>query len=454
LFKFSADFFNSLKARMIASAIFMVFILLPLVGYTIVNSYEKHMVASVKNELSAYSYSILAVAEVEKHQLQMPEFLLENQFNVSHSGLYASFTESENSLNGLWQSKSLLGIDFPRIEAIPDIGQHHFYQTKLQAKSLSEPNETSYFVYSISVSFSSNALPFATTLHIIKDKEQFQLLMQEFKNKLWLGLFILMLVLLSLQLIWLKWSLNPLGKLKKELINIEQGQADLLSAKYPKELELVTNQLNTLLKTEQAQRKRYRNALSDLAHSLKTPLAVMQSQQDLSTTSQEQLTAINLMVEHQLKRAQSAGQFSWHLGVNIAPIVNKLTKSLEKIYRDKSLDIDVEVDAKLIFKGDESDLLEILGNLLDNACKAAKYQVKLLVHQQQQSLVIEVEDDGHGIPLAKREEILQRGMRADTYQQGHGIGLAIVRDLVESYQGTLSIDESVDLGGAKFILSF
>ena len=115
---------------MIISALFMVFILVPLVGFTIVNAYEKHMVASVKNELSAYSYSILAVAEVEQQQLQMPELLLENQFNVSQSGLYASFTEHENNQRLLWQSKSFLGIVALNIDDIPKIGQHRFYQTE------------------------------------------------------------------------------------------------------------------------------------------------------------------------------------------------------------------------------------------------------------------------------------------------------------------------------------
>jgi len=435
---------------MIASAFFMVFVLLPLVGFTIINAYEKHMVGSVKNELSAYSYSILAVAEVEQQQLQMPELLLENQFNASQSGLYASFTDHEDNNELLWQSKSLLGVAAPLTNNIPAVGQHSFYQTK----SLSVATQGDFFVYSISVSFSSDGKLFPTTLHIIKLKDQFQLLMQEFKSKLWFGLFVLMAVLLVLQLIWLKWSLNPLGTLKKELFGIEQGQAELLLAKYPQELELVTNQLNALLKTEQNQRKRYRNALSDLAHSLKTPLAVMQSQSDLNSTSQEQLTAINRMIEHQLKRAQSAGQFSWHLGVKIAPCVNKLTSSLEKIYRDKKLDIDVEVAPELIFKGDESDLLEILGNLLDNACKAATMQVKLSTYNQKKTIIFAVEDDGCGIEQAKQQEILQRGMRADTYQQGHGIGLAIVRDLVESYQGKLSIEKSADLGGAKFIITF
>ena len=147
------------------------------------------MVGSIKNELSAYSYSILAVAEVDDQQLQMPNLLLENQFNVSASGLYAAFTPQQQKPRQilLWQSKSLLTTDFPMNKKNPSLGQSHFIQV--------EHNQSSYFLYSISVSFTSNNKPFDTTLHIIKVNDQFQLLMQAFKTRLWISLFMLMLSL-------------------------------------------------------------------------------------------------------------------------------------------------------------------------------------------------------------------------------------------------------------------
>ena len=209
-----------------------------------------------------------------------------------------------------------------------------------------------------------------------------------------------------------------------------------------------------LLNAEQKQRQRYRNALSDLAHSLKTPLAVMQTQKELSVLTQEQLNIINAIIEHQLRKAQSAGQSSWYLGTAVAPIVQKLLNSLTKIYRDKSLNFTVTIAPDANFKGDEADFLEILGNILDNACKAANKEIHLDISQHQDSMTIIIEDDGKGIEPALRESILQRGTRADTYQHGHGIGLAIVRDLVKSYQGTMLIETSEHLKGAKFTLNF
>ncbi len=212
----------------------MVLILLPIVGYTIVNSYEKHMIASVKDQLSAYSYSILAVAEVEQQQLLMPEVLLENQFNVNQSGLYATFTEYSNPRALLWQSNSLLTVDAPHTDKVPNIGQSYFYQQSV--------DKTHYFVYSFTVSFSSGENSFPTTLHIIKLKDDFQLLMQEFRQKLWLGLLILMAVLIFLQFVWLKWSLKPLAVLQRELVDIEKGATDKLNFSLPSEgLGMITD---------------------------------------------------------------------------------------------------------------------------------------------------------------------------------------------------------------------
>jgi len=242
--------------------------------------------------------------------------------------------------------------------------------------------------------------------------------------------------------------------LSHELEHIEKGQKKSLDANYPLELQEVTNQLNTLLATEENQRARYRNALSDLAHSLKNPLAVIQSQAEISDSSSEQLQLINQIIEHQLKRAQSAGQASWHLGVQIPPVVDKLISSLGKIYHDKKLVFAVEVDPKAVFKGDESDLMEILGNVLDNACKAAKHKVSINIVIVGKRLSIEIADDGEGIAASQQDVILSRGGRADTYQAGHGIGLAIVNDLVSSYQGQLTITNSTILSGAAFTIIF
>jgi two-component system sensor histidine kinase PhoQ len=458
---------NSLKVRLVFSALLLIVIVLPVIGIILKNAFEVQIRQSIKNELSAYSYSILAVAEVEQQQMLMPQQLLQNQFNVSKSGLYALISQSspdpaqpitqqqlqadlgQDALNQtriLWRSQSFLTIDDPQHLPQPLLGQSAFADIELDGKQ--------HLIYSFSVSFSSAQQAFPVTLHIIKDLTDFLQITQTFEQQLWRWLMLLMALLMLVQIIWLIWTLHPLGTLQAELVQIEQGKTSRLKQNYPQELVQVTNQVNALLQSEHNQRQRYVNALADLAHSLKTPLAVMQSQHNLSTTTKQQLLIIDRTISHQLKRAQSAGECSWHASVNVAQSASKLVKTLEKIYHTKQLVITSKIDKQAIFKGDEADLMEILGNLLDNACKAAVKQIQLDVVSSESQLTLVISDDGKGIDQAQRKIILQRGVRADTYQQGHGIGLAIVRDLVASYQGVLTIADAHLLGGASFTVTF
>jgi len=451
------------------SLLAMVIIIFPTIAFIIMNSFEKHMVRSIENELSVYSYSILAVAEVEQNKLVMPQALIENQFNVSDSGLYGFISASVNHLAKagmqqkmediiLWSSESALTLNLPEQLSgnVFGILSNEFTGLVTGGKYFStvELNGLPHFIYSYAVSFSDEDNNFPLIVHIVRDKQTFLYFIRDFKQQLWFGLAILMVIIFLLQLIWLMWTLKPLSILEHEVKAIEQGRAEKLTSLYPKELAKLTTRLNQLLATEQKQRQRYRNALSDLAHSLKTPLAVLQAQSDISDVNQEQINRINATIEHQLKRAQSVGYSSWLLGIEMKPVVGKLLNTLAKIYQEADKKVVLTMTGKPNFKGDEADLLELLGNLLDNAYKAAKSTIKLTINQQDDSLVICIEDDGVGIKTEKISQILERGVRADTYQAGHGVGLAIVRDLIESYQGELHITHSECLGGAKFTVSF
>lgn len=451
---------NSLKVRLILSALLLILILMPLIGVALNNAFKEQAKSAIENELSAYVYSVLAVAEFDSQQLNMPEQLLENRFNVIQSGLYAlistqdPFNQTNNQMESeiLWYSDSFLGVKFPDELPHPLTGQSKFAEISLEDKA--------YLIYSFTASFelagnqSSQRNEFPITIHIIKDQSDFQQQVKQFSKKLWSWLLILMVFLLVVQFVWLLWTLRPLVKFARELTDIEEGRAQHLDENYPNELQVVAQQLNTLLNTEQTQRKRYRNALSDLAHSLKTPLSVIQSQEGLSQSSVEQVMIINNMIGHQLKRAQTAAGSSWHLGFEVTLVTDKLVRALTKIYQDKPILITANVDSKSIFKGDQADLNEILGNLLDNACKAAKSKVLITVRNTQNKLNIVIEDDGKGINIEKQAMIFERGIRADSYEKGHGIGLAIVRDLVDSYNGELAVSASKELGGAKFTMRF
>ena len=457
---------NSLRVRLILSALLLILLLLPTIGFALNNAFKQQVMTNVREQLSAYLYSVLAVAEMEEGRLYMPEALLENQFNVIGSGLYAVIdsasdrqganqTDSDrqgdaaSDIELLWSSNSFLGLNLTSPLPHPKVGRSEFGELVLEQQP--------HLIYSFSVRFApteaqSQSAPI--TVHIIKDLDGVTQQLSAFSQHLWSWLFVLMLVLLAIQFAWLAWTLKPLARFRQELGQVQRGEAEELSGHYPNELQAVAKQLNTLLSTEQRQRSRYRNALSDLAHSLKTPLAVIQSQKDLSPTSLEQVGQINLTIGHQLKRAQSAAGHAWHLGTKISLVSDKLLRTLVKIHPGIQLVYGKPPEEQHIFYGDQSDLTEMLGNLLDNACKAASSRVELSIESQQGKLTISVEDDGAGISPEQRQTILERGKRADTYEKGHGIGLAIVRDLVDSYQGTLQISQGKILGGARFELVF
>lgn len=439
---------NSLKARLVASSLLFILVLLPLIGVGLNDAFTEQVKSAAKNELSAYVYSILAVTEVENTQISIPELVLENRFNLIQSGLYAIATTQD--LNGkqsiVWHSQSFMGITPPAYFTIPDMGKSTFEQIKLA--------DQPHWIYSFSVSFASQNQNVPVTIHIIKDEQEFQQQIDQFNQQLWTWLLILMLVMLVFQLSWLLWTLRPLARFTQELHEVEQGKSMQLSSQYPTELQAVARQLNILLNTEQTQRKRYRNALADLAHSLKTPLAVIKSQADLSEASSEQVSVISRIIGHQLKRAQTAAAASWHLGIRVDEVAAKLLRTLAKIYQEPQIHLHSEIAEQAVFKGDDADLTEMLGNLLDNACKAAKSTVKLTVTGDAYQLQICIEDDGPGISESLKNQIFERGIRADSYRQGNGIGLAIVRDLVDSYNGRISVSHSETLGGAKFSVSF
>ncbi|WP_434930206.1 ATP-binding protein [Shewanella sp. HL-SH5] len=438
---------HSLKARFVLSGLLLIVVLLPAIGFTVNKAFERQIALSIENQLNAYMYSILAVTEVDNGDVNMPPHLVENQFNVIGSGLYALVSNEQHKV--VWSSGSFFGLKTPTLQQ-PPVGESQFYRIKI--------DKTKHVVFSFTVSFALNKQLIPITIHIIKDESDYQLQAREFNRTLWSWIGILMLVLVAIQAIWLAWTLKPLRQFSDEITLVEQGKLTELNQQYPNELSILAKQLNVLLHTEQQQRKRYRNALSDLAHSLKTPLAVIKSQPELNQDSHEQLDHINHIIGYQLKKAQSVAANAWHLGVNVDDTATKLVRTLSKIYHDSHKDIDYQLtqhnDQAAIFKGDSTDLSEMIGNLLDNACKAAKYQVLLTVETTIDSLHIIVEDDGPGLTEVQQTLIFERGARADTYQQGHGIGLAIVSDLVNSYQGKLNVGKSNYLGGAKFSLTF
>ena len=303
----------------------------------------------------------------------------------------------------------------------------------------------------------SNVLTFTVAVSLGPFEEQ----LWRFRQQL-IGWFIgLMLALLVTLAALLHWVLGPARRLEREIHAVEEGRSEQLGAGYPRELAGVARNLNALLAGERKRVARYRDTLGNLAHSLKTPLAVMRASLHGTAAGTGPVSAeidrMSGIIEHQLKRAAaSGGALFGQAPVEVAQVASELRGTLVRVYAAKDLVIELAVASGTQFIGDRGDLTEVVGNLLDNACKWCRSRVRLTAAadagaDSRERLVLTVEDDGPGISAEDRPRVLQRGARADEKVPGHGLGLAMVLDTVELYGGRLAIDTSA-LGGARIAL--
>jgi len=287
---------------------------------------------------------------------------------------------------------------------------------------------------------------------------------ERFRETLRVWLLALGLVLIFIQLALLRWSIKPLRIIVKDLEAIEKGRKTHLDGDYATELDGLAGNLNAFINSERAHLERYRNALADLAHSLKTPLSILRGCAESFSvnkeTVKEQIFRMDEIVEYQLQRAAAKGEHKTTGAVDLSLIIKKISASLGKVYIDKNISFDMAVPEQSLIYYDEGDLYEIAGNLMDNACKWCRSTVKVSVTlnarkgRRNFAVLLEIEDDGPGIPAGKLAEILKRGVRADENIHGHGIGMAVVYELVGLLGGLLEGKKSEALGGMKWSVYF
>ncbi len=453
---------GSLRARMLISATLVLIIFLGIMGLVLDNAFRQSAEQSVSERLLIHIYMLIAVTDedplADQVSLYLPDELPEPQFNSLGTGLNGVVFDATGQ--EIWRSASALElqlsdveknllmreaqtgvIDFDRL-ARADARQEMFYLSYRVLWQGAE-GEQSEFAYVV-----------------LQDLGPFRNEVSSFRNNLWTWLVAGIVVLVAVQAAIMSWGLSPIGALERDLGAIEEGERDYLEGEYPREIAGVTKNLNLLLEGERRQRERYRTTLADLAHSLKTPLAILKAQaakpdgsvDELTDALDEQIGRMNEIVSYQLERAVVHTHSLVKHDTDVAPVLEKLVKALQQVYRHKDLEIGTAI-ADASFAGDERDLMEMLGNLLDNACKYGDGVVDVSVQQDDSGLMITVEDNGPGIAEDSRELVLQRGTRLDSMEAGQGIGLAVVAEIVDRYQGKIDI-ESASLGGTRISLQF
>ncbi len=284
----------------------------------------------------------------------------------------------------------------------------------------------------------------------------------------WFIYVLLANLLLVIPLLWLAawWSLRPIQSLAREVRELEEHHREHLNPETTRELRSWVANLNRLLSSERERYDKYRTTLTDLTHSLKTPLAVLQStlrslRTDKMTVDQaepvmlEQISRISQQIGYYLHRASMRGGtmlMSRELHC-VAPLLDNLTSALNKVYQRKGVNLTLDISPETMFMGEQNDFMEVMGNVLDNACKYCLEFVEITARQTDDTLHLFVDDDGPGIPESKRTVIFDRGQRVDTLRPGQGVGLSVAREIVEQYGGQIIPGDSL-LGGVRMEVVF
>ena len=459
----------SLQTRLLTAVSVLLCIFLGLTGVVLDRAFRSSVEAGVAEQLQVQIYVLLSAVEEEQGQFYFLEDLREPRFSQLNSGLYGLVS---SPLSGeVLRTPSALEIEFSDFTGLwENLGRGESFFTRFIT-----PQGQEYFVSTYGVVWENGEDQY--NFSVLESTGTYLVEVNKFRTSLWSWLGGVAILLLVLQVLLLRWGLSPLRRLAIDLKGIESGVSEELKERYPRELRAVTANLNLLIKTERKQQQRYRETLGDLAHSLKTPLAViagiMQVLRDTSLgrpaeeresavqeqirTVDEQLERMNQIVGYQLQRAvKSNGSTALARRVRLAEAAGKVLRALEKVYADKGMRAECHIDDGIVFLGDERDLMEVLGNVLDNAYKyggtwLSISAVATTIPVRQLSIV--VDDDGPGISAEHQEWVLQRGARLDTLARGQGIGLAVVTDIVTSYGGQIEVGSSA-AGGACIQLVF
>lgn len=452
---------NSLAARLFATSVFWTLLVLPLAGYLIYSLYREDVQLSFDAQLK----KLLTAISVDSMNTNgdepiTPQNLYEPLFEVTHSGWY-------------WQ-----------IRPIDGKPGRTLVSPSLASGVLESPYDKKFPTDDTGTRWMNVPGPKGETIRILEvidapghdpDKTQYSVIVagpldwleetvSRFRNRLISALAIAGLGLLGLTLFQVRFGLLPLRRIERGLASIRSGQATRLDGQLPAEIEPLQTELNALIDSNQDIVDRARTQVGNLAHALKTPLAVIVNEAREDKTAfaakvAEQAQLMRDQVSHYLDRARIAAR-AGVIGrvTDVAETAAALVRTLERINRDKGIEIATVIASDAKFQGEKQDLEEMLGNLLDNACKWGRQSVFLTAtvervdaKSREKRLKISVEDDGPGLTAEQRSKIGKRGLRLDETKPGSGLGLSIVSDLASSYRGRMSLEASSQ-GGLKVTL--
>jgi len=452
-----------LQSRLLILTLLVLAFSLGLTGAVLDASFRASNTAAAEQQLELVIYSVMGAVEEAEDGLFLPDDATLGVLSQPESGRYALVQTTDG--DELWMSRSarLSDVAFDPVftgsaQGTPGLGQLAPGDFRfVDGRDLGLRT----FFLSYAVIWEDRGEEVELLFRAAADSGPFELQVSEFRRSLWVGMLGVALLMVLVQIVAVRIGLRPVRDMADEVAELEAGKRQSLSGDYPHELTGLASNLDRFIEHETASRARHRNALDDLAHSLKTPLAVIRNAlRDTATVDRgllnDQLDRMETTVAHQLSRAVSSGPVVVGHLVGIRQVCERLSRALRTAYREKNLQVDIAGSQDLKFRGDERDLMEMLGNLLENAFKYTTSRVQVRVTEADldaasdlaNAVLVVLDDDGPGIPPDQQAQVLSRGGRGDTATQGQGIGLSVVVELVSLYGGELTLGES-SLGGAR-----
>jgi len=466
----------SLRARFLLATAAVVLVLslsygmVAVVGYVV--SFDKNTYRVMRGEsnlfftLAQWRNGKLTIAQPERMTLNFPTLVFIYDERGHLLWQQRDVPEIRDKIKPEWLKKpDFYEIDTNSSTSREALGNNADAQSKLHAY---DDDGNSSFTHSVAVNRydATTNLPALTIVVVDSIPQELQ---QSDMVWVWFNYVLLVNLLLVIPLLWLAahWSLRPIGSLASQVRELEGGTRETLDPYPPQELRSLVRNLNLLLDNERQRYTRYSTTLSDLTHSLKTPLAVLQSTlrslrgsktftiEQAEPIMLEQISRISQQIGYYLHRASMQADHNplkreLH---SVSALLDSLCSALNKVYQRKGVSLSLDVSPEITFVGDPNDFMEVMGNVLDNACKYCLEFVEISARQTDNVLYLIVEDDGPGIPESKHDLIFVRGQRADTMRPGQGIGLAVARDILEQYEGDILTGTS-ELGGARMEVVF
>ena len=444
---------RSLVGRLVIAAAGWSLALLIIAGIALTASFNHTSIVRLDQSLAEDADDLYAGAAIGPTGEVYAPALTDVRATRAYSGTYWEIAElgEDNKLHGLARSRSLWDADDL---AVPPAVLNHLRDKPVGQMHFDGPGPHDQSLRITAMERVLTGRVKSVVFMTAEDRGPIDDDARRFALTTGIALLVLGCGLVAAVVIQVRFGLAPLFVMRRDLIGVREGRKEHLSGAYPTELQPLADELNMLIGHNREVVERQRTHVGNLAHALKTPISALLMEAEanpgpLANLVERQAQMMRGHVDHHLRRARAAAR-SHSLGERtpVAPVVTELSRLMEKVYRTTDLDVDPG-DGTLDFAGERQDLLEMIGNILENACKWSRTAVILQVEpQDERHFRIVIEDDGPGLPADKRLEVLRRGARLDEGAPGSGLGLAIVDDLARAYGGRLQLGDSA-LGGLR-----